>query len=76
MKILRQVLLCLFLCGAPFWILEDGGFIALKESETGTVHRSDTPLSALPPEDAAAIHGKIPCYTAEEAARFMENFCS
>ena len=76
MKFLRQALLCFFLCAAPFWILEDGGFVALQEAETGTVHRSDTPLSALPKDTVAAIQGKIPCYTAEEAARYMENFCS
>ena len=76
MKYLWQVLLCFFLCAAPFWILEDGGFVALRESETGIVHRSDTPISALPAGEAAAIRNKIPCYSAEDAARHMENFCS
>lgn len=76
MKFLRQVLLCLFLCAVPFWIVEYGGYIALQESDVGIVYRSDTPLSALPKQEAAAIRSKIPCYTAEEAARTMENFCS
>lgn len=75
-KFFAQILLYLFLCGAPFWILEDGGFVALLEEETGILHRSDTPLSALPKQEASVIQDKIPCYSAEEAARYMENFCS
>ena len=76
MRFLWQVLLCFFLCAAPFWIIEDCGFVALQESDKGVIYKSDTPLSALPEGDAAAIRSKIPCYSAEEAARYMENFCS
>lgn len=76
MKFLRQLFFFFLLCGVPFWIIEDRGYVALRISETDTIYRSDTPLSALPAEEAAAIRDKIPCYTAEEAARAMENFCS
>ena len=76
MRFLRRLVLFFLLCGVPFWIVEDGGFVALRGSDAGVIYRSETRVSSLPEEDAAAIRDKIPCYSAEEAARCMENFCS
>ena len=76
MKILQQMFLLILLCAISFWVTEEDGFVALQESGKGVIYKSDTPISALPTDDASAIRSKIPCYSAEEAARYMENFCS
>ena len=76
MKLFWRIFVWFVLCAVPFWVVEDGGFVALWGSDIGIIYRSDTPISALPAEEANAIRSKIPCYSAEEAARYMENFCS
>ena len=61
---------------APYFIFDDEGYVALRETQTGRVLRSQTPVSMLPEGDAAAIRSGIPCDSAVEAKRRMENFCS
>lgn len=61
---------------APYYIFDDGGFVALRETQTGKIFRSETPVSMLPEGDARAVRSEIPCDSATEAKKRMENFCS
>ena len=61
---------------APYYIFDDGGFVALRETQSGKIFRSEMPVSMLPEGDARAVRSEIPCDSAIEARKRMENFCS
>lgn len=70
------IILFLLLNVAPYFIFDDGGFVAIRETQSGKVTRSDMPVSMLPEGEARAVRSGIPCDSAVEAAKRMENFCS
>ena len=61
---------------SAFFIFEKEGFVCLRDTETGLIYGSDMPVALLPREAARAIEQGILCQSGEEAARYMENFCS
>lgn len=76
----RKVIQCavsLFLCiFAGFLIFDQEGYIAVKNTENGTVYRTEFRTELLPASDTQMLSDGIYCENLQEAARVLENFCS
>lgn len=70
-------MISLFLCMlAGFLIFELDGRIAIKNTDDGTVYRTEFRTSLLPPSDQSLLREGIRCETPSDAARVLENFNS
>ena len=68
-----SLFLCLF---AGFLIFDQNGYLAIKNTDDGTVYRTEFRTSLLPPSDRALLRQGIWCETPSDAARVLENFDS
>jgi len=72
-----QHIVSLFLClFAGFLIFEQNGYLAIKNTDDGTVYRTEFRIELLPPSDRALLEAGIRCETPSDAARVLENFNS
>jgi len=72
-----QRMISFFLCVlAGFLIFEQDGRIAIKNTDDGTVYRTEFRTSLLPPSDQRLLREGIRCETPADAARVLENFNS
>lgn len=72
-----QNVISLFLCLiAGFLIFDQNGYLAIKNTDDGTVHRTEFRTELLPPSDRALLREGIWCQTPSDAARVLENFNS
>lgn len=72
-----QRIFSLFLCMlAGFLIFEQDGCLAIKNTDDGTVYRTEFRTELLPPSDRALLEAGIWCETPSDAARVLENFNS
>ena len=66
-----------FLLLTGFLLQARGGFVAVYDCDAGrVVQMTDTPVSALPAADRDALRRGIPCGSAADAARRLEDFGS
>ena len=75
-NIIRQALsffLCVF---AGFLIISEEGYLAVRNTEDGTVYRTEFRTELLPASDARLLEQGIYCENLQEAARVLENFSS
>lgn len=68
-----SLFLCLF---AGFLIFDQNGYLAIKNTDDGTVYRTEFQTSLLPSADRALLRRGIWCETPSDAARVLENFDS
>lgn len=72
-----QRMISLFLCMlAGFLIFEQDGRIAIKNTDDGTIYRTEFRTALLPPPDQSLLRAGIRCETPADAARVLENFNS
>lgn len=72
-----QNVFSLFLCLiAGFFIFEQNGRIAIKNTENGTVYPTEFQTALLPRSDRLLLQEGIYCETPGDAARVLENFNS
>lgn len=72
-----QRIISLFLCMlAGFLIFERDGRIAIKNTDTGAVYRTEFRTELLPPSDRQRLREGIVCDSPSDAARVLENFNS
>ena len=70
-------MISLFLCLiAGFLIFDQNGTIAIKNTEDGTVYRTEFRTALLPASDQRLLRAGIWCETPSDAARLLENFDS
>lgn len=75
-KVIRRAVtafLCIF---AGFLIFSQEGYLAVKNTEDGTVYRTEFRTELLPSSDAQLLEEGIYCENLQEAARVLENFSS
>lgn len=68
--------LFLFIMLAGFLIFNDGGFVAVKDEDSGIVQRTGYSVSMLPEADAEALSRGIHCDDARALAATLEDFIS
>ncbi|MBQ6431562.1 MAG: hypothetical protein IJJ99_06785 [Oscillospiraceae bacterium] len=72
-----QRMISLFLClFAGFLIFDRNGWLTIKNTEDGTVYRTEFRTELLPPSDRALLAKGIYCESPADAARLLENFNS
>lgn len=66
-----------FLCLlAGFLIFERDGYLAIKNTDDGTVYQTEFRTNLLPPSDRRLLAQGIYCESPSDAARLLENFNS
>ena len=68
--------LFLFIMSAGFLIFNDGGFVAVKDEDSGIVQRTGYSVSLLPVADAEALSSGIYCADGRALAAALEDFIS
>lgn len=68
--------LFLFLMLNGFLIFNDGGFVAVRDEDSGIVQRTGYSVSLLPDADAEALSRGIHCTDARALAATLEDFIS
>lgn len=72
-----QRMISLFLCAfAGFLIFEQNGYLAIRNTDDGTIYRTEFRTELLPACDRALLQEGIFCETPSDAARVLENFNS
>lgn len=66
----------LFIMLNGFLIFNDGGFVAVKDEDSGLVQRTGYSVSLLPDADAEALSSGIHCADARALAAALEDFIS
>ena len=61
---------------AAYYLVAREGYVAVLDTRSGTVSRTETELSMLPPADAARLEAGIACPDEAALTRAIENFCS
>ena len=66
-----MMFLCLY---APFTVIDDGGYLAVRDEATKQVCRSDVRVTDLPDSDHRLLADGIVCNNTAELAKILENF--
>ena len=62
--------------GVKYEVIDFFGYVAVRQTDSGEIYRTDTRISALPPSDLELLREGIPCEDKEAVAAVLENFCS
>ena len=76
-KIVHTALILAFIIfSVGFTVIEDGGYVAVRNEQTQELCRTEVRIDMLPQSDVERIAQGIACENASELARVMENFCA
>jgi len=84
--IFGRIMPCLLICGIlkfpvfaeqiPYYIITDGGYVAIYDTQKEKICRTRIPVALLPPSDAELLRKGLPCTDERELAQAIENFTS
>lgn len=75
-NVLRRIFSAILFLAAGFLIFEQEGYLAIRNTDDGTVYRTEFRTELLPPSDRSMLQEGIWCETPSDAARVLENFNS